>query len=598
MFGRNTATAIVIISLFLGLTGFAQELEENWNDFLHYTKIGRLDLAKGHAQVILNSSPDSVELLALSEQNPQGYTILLKVTESTSDVDLAQLTQKLLNIIEQGRFERRADPKIIIQEIERVTTATTRGQLAAVKRLRNAGEYAIMYMLDEMANTSDKEKIANIVWALPQIGRDAIRPLVAALQTEKVAIKAEIIQALGKIGYPQSLAYLKYIIEKDASAQLRDFAEQSINEIDPAAMKIPSAQLFYRLAENYYYHAQSLSPAEDADIGNIWFWDAENRRLAREAVDKSYFYELMAMRTCEWALKADPGFGKAIGLWIASYCKAEATGTSMPEFFGSGHADAMTYATTAGPEYLHQALARAVKDNNGAVAHSVIESLAKAAGEKSLLYQLGPEQPLAEALSFDDKAVRYSAAIAIAAVGPTQGFPESKLVIENLAQAIVEIADVATENEGLWSGDMANDYAIRAATVMLKLAQTKNTFIDLSAAQAALINATKDARPQIQALSGLVLAHLQSPNAQRAIAAMAIDQTNNIGIRIAAFNSLATSAKFNANLLDNETINSIYNLVSSQQIDPQLRSSAASAFGALNLPSRKVKDLILDQAKS
>jgi hypothetical protein len=71
-----------------------------------------------------------------------------------------------------------------------------------------------------------------------------------------------------------------------------------------------------------------------------------------------------------------------------------------------------------------------------------------------------------------------------------------------------------------------------------------------------------------------------------------------MGVRIAAFDSLAISAKLNANLLDNEMVDAIYSLLSSQEIDPQLRSAAASAYGALNLPSRKVKDLILDQARS
>ncbi|GAJ06956.1 unnamed protein product, partial [marine sediment metagenome] len=50
--------------------------------------------------------------------------------------------------------------------------------------------------------------------------------------------------------------------------------------------------------------------------------------------------------------------------------------------------------------------------------------------------------------------------------------------------------------------------------------------------------------------------------------------------------------------LNNEMIDAIYGLVSSQEVDPELRSAAASAYGALNLPSQKVKDLILDQARS
>jgi hypothetical protein len=53
-----------------------------------------------------------------------------------------------------------------------------------------------------------------------------------------------------------------------------------------------------------------------------------------------------------------------------------------------------------------------------------------------------------------------------------------------------------------------------------------------------------------------------------------------------------------ANLLTEQTVDDIYTLISSNETVPELRSAAAIAFGALNLPSRKVKDLILDQARS
>ena len=598
MYNGKTIAAILAMILLVVSAGFAQTLEEDWNDFLHYIKIGRFDMAEGHAQAVLESDPDPVELLALSEGNPQGYTILLNAIDSTYlPAELVELSSKLLEIIEQGRFTRRADPKIIVEEIKRLSR-TERARLAAVKRLRNAGEYAIPYMLDAMVDNSRKEELPNIIWALPQIGRDAIRPLVAALQTESVVVKAEIIKALGKIRYPQSQAYLKYVIENDDSAELRQLADRSIRQIDPADLKIPSAQLFYGLAENYYYHAPSLAPAEDADFAGIWFWDSAGQRLVRQKVDKSYFNELMAMRACELSLKADAGFGQAIGLWLAAYFKAESANFDMPAYFGPGHADATVYATTAGAEYLHQALARAIKDKNAYVALGVIEALVITAGEKSLLYRIGLAQPLVQALSFNDRAVRYSAAIAIAAAGPKERFAESKLVVENLAQALGQTPEQTSENMGLWNEELANSYALRAAEVMLRLAQTRNPVIDLSSAQGTLINAIKDERPEIQVLSGQILARLDSPDAQRSIAAMALAESNTMDIRISAFNSLAISAKLNANLLDNEIIDAVYSLVSSQEIDPELRSAAASAYGALNLPSRKVKDLILDQARS
>ncbi len=590
MFNRKTIGAILALGLFVVSVSFGATLKENWNDYLHYTKIGRLDLAKGYAQAVLESNPDPLELLSLSEENPRGYAILLRVVDTASDAELVELSKKVLDVIEQGRFIRRADPKIIGEEIRRLSS-TARGRLAAVKRLQNAGEYAIPYMLDAMADKSRKEELPNLIWALPQIGRDAIRPLAAALQTEDVGLKAEIIRALGKIKYPQSLPYLKYIIEKNDSAELSKLAIASIKQIDPGALKAPAAQLFYQLGEDYYNHASSLAPAEDANFANIWFWDPNGRSLVRKEVDRSYFNELMAMRSCEWALKADAGFGRAIGLWLAAYFKAESTGLSMPDYFGTGHADAMTYATTAGPEYLHQALALAIKDKNAHIALCAVEALATTAGEKSLLYRIGPTQPLVQALSFDDKAVRYSAAIAIAAVGPREGFAESKLVVKNLIEALEQ------KDQGQETIDV-NGYAIRAAEAMLKLAQTRNPIINLSAAQSTLIDVTKGNRTEIQVLASQILAHLGSPEAQRAIAAMALTESNSEDIRISAFESLAVSAKLNANLLDDEKIDAIYSLVSSREIDPKLRSAAAAAYGALNLPSQKVKDLILEQAKS
>ena len=598
MFSRKTIPPTLAVILFVVSTGFAQTLEDNWNDFLHFTNIGRFDMAAGHAQAVLDSNPDPVELLALSEANPEGYALLERAIDSAYlPAELVELAKKILGIIEQGRFTRRADPKIIVAEIKRLST-TPRGWRIAVKRLQNAGEYAIPFMLDAIADRSRKEEWPNIIPALPQIGRDAIRPLVAALQTDNVAVKTEIIKALGGISYPQSMPYLKYIIENDESLELRNAATQSIRKIDPAALKVRSAHLFYRLAEKYYYHAQSLAPAEDAAFANIWFWDSAAKRLVREKVDKAYFNELMAMRVCEWALKADPKFGDAIGLWLAAYFKAESANVQMPNYFGQGHAKAFVYATTAGPEYLHQALARAIKDRNAYVALGAVEALALTAGEKSLLYRLGPAQPLVQALSFDDRAVRYSAAIAIAEAGPQRSFPESKLVVRNLAEALGQNPQPPAGNPNVWVPQLAHSYAVRSAGAMLKLAHTRNRVIDLSAARGALISATNDDRPDVQILAGQVLAYLKSPEAQRSIAAMALAETNAMVVRVEAFNSLAVSAKVNANLLDDKTVDAIYSLVSSLEVEPELRSAAATAYGALNLPSRKVKDLILDQAKS
>ncbi len=597
MLNKNTLAMVLVLGIILAAPVFADTLEGNYNDLLHYLKIGRFDLAKGYAQAIADSNPSPVDLFNLAQDNPQGYALLLKAKETSTDPELAKVCGRVVDIIEQGRFILRSDPKVIIEEISRLSS-TSRAQLNAIKRLHDAGEYAIMYMLDALADNNRKSEWPNIASALGQMGKEAIRPLSAALQTDNIGVKAEIIRALGRIGYPQSLPYLKYVAEKDSSAELKALASESIKKIDPVGQKVPSARLFYQLAEEYYYHSESLAPAADANFANIWFWDSGAARLESQRVDKLYFNELMSMRNCEWSLKADESFGHSISLWIAAFFKAESYGIAMPSYFGQGHADAMTYATTAGPEYLHESLARAIKDKDAEVALGAVEALSTTAGESSLFFRIGTTQPLAEALTFDNRAVKYSAAIAVANAGPKRSFPQNKLVVTILADALSQTSENSGDNTPMWSEALADTYALRAAKAMLKVAQTRNQVLDLSNAEKSLIAATKDKRQDIQMLSGQILAYLNSQAAQHAIASMAMLETNSKDIRIAAFGSLAVSGKVNGNKLDDAMVNALYSLVSSKDLDPAMRAAAAASFGALNLPSQKVKNLILDQASS
>jgi len=446
-------------------------------------------------------------------------------------------------------------------------------------------------MLNAMADAERKAEFASITSAMGKIGRDAIRPLVVALKTDDIAIKSEVIGAVGSIGYPQALPYLKYVAEFDGSDELRVLAVEAIKDIDENALNLSAAELFYSLASNYYYQNGSLQVRAGYDFGNVWFWNDVQGRLNREQADLKYFYYMMSMRCCEWAVKADPNIGKAIGLWLAAFYKAEETGVAMPKYFGDKHADAMTYASTAGPEYLHQALKRALMDKDTYVALGAIEALAVNAGEKSLLYRIGTDQPLVNALSFEDTAVRYSAAIAIGQAGPSKDFAESKLIVENLSAAIGE---KGSEELG---AELASTYAMRAMKVMLKLSVERNKVIDLTDGRDALIDVTLSSGDDMKILAGRVLARLDSPAAQRGIAVMAMNEENNMNVMIEGFNSLAISAKINGNILEDNQVNALYSMVSSETIDASLRSAAAGAYGALNLPSAKVKELILDQSK-
>ncbi len=146
--------------------------------------------------------------------------------------------------------------------------------------------------------------------------------------------------------------------------------------------------------------------------------------------------------------------------------------------------------------------------------------------------------------------------------------------------------------------EAAESYSIRAMDTLERLASGGNPQVDLSAALEGLMEMTRSGPPEMQMSAGRVLSSLSSPQAQRALVQMALADSNLSEVRLAAFASLAESAKRNGNLLLSEQVESLYQLVQSRQADAVLREAAAGAFGALNLPSQRVKDLILEQARS
>lgn len=585
MFKVKTFSAILWLVV-MGITVCgAAELVDDWNDFLHYTKIGRYDLAKGYGQAILDSNPDPVTLLNFTVENPQGFEILTRIHQHKPDADLAAVTERVLALIEEGRNVRRADPELIVREVERLGS-TARGKMIATQRLQEAGEYAIPFMLDALVDPQQRDMFADVTETLPKIGQPAIRPLVAALQTENNGLKSEILKALGAIGYPQSLPYLRLVMEGDASDEMRRAAAVAIQNIDPVAQSTAPAELFFGLAEKYYYHHESLTPVSKAGKTNVWFWDTSTRRLAWQPVDSDLFHEVMAMRCCEWALQADPGFGLAIGLWQAGFFKAEATEKPIPEYFGDNHADAYVYGTTAGPVYLLQALARALDDKDTTVALAATEALVATTGAKTIFYPVGAKQPLLSALVYDDAAVRTSAAIAIAQAGPRGQLSESNIVLKNLAAGITE---------GL---EAESDYVVRSLEALLAVTIQRNPAFDLAVAEDALLAATRAPNTDYKVLGCQAIAGVNSSAAQQGITAVALDDRNDLEVRISAFEALATSAKRHGSLLPNMVIRKMYALIASGETETDLRTAAAMAFGALNLPSEHVKDLILDQAKS
>ena len=169
---------------------------------------------------------------------------------------------------------------------------------------------------------------------------------------------------------------------------------------------------------------------------------------------------------------------------------------------------------------------------------------------------------------------------------------------QNLAATLKIEIPRALEHAGtpLMTEQQAADYARRAARLLSDLAISRNPVLDLAPAQSRVLAALNDGRPEIAQAAGNVLAMLDSQPAQTGLATKALDAQTAAPVRVSLFKSLVVSAKFFGNRLGPDKIAQIEQTVAGEK-DPAIRSAAAEARGALNLPADQARALILAQSK-
>ncbi|HVT88375.1 MAG TPA: hypothetical protein VHD56_05950, partial [Tepidisphaeraceae bacterium] len=142
----------------------------------------------------------------------------------------------------------------------------------------------------------------------------------------------------------------------------------------------------------------------------------------------------------------------------------------------------------------------------------------------------------------------------------------------------------------------ATQYATRAGELLLKVGISRGQIYDLAPAKAALLGALSDTRPEIVKLSGQVLGLLNDKDAQAGLLVAAQEDKTAEEVRISLYRSLATNAKFFGNHLEGPQLSDLEKTVA-EGTSLDIRSAAAEARGALNLPADQAKNLIVKQAK-
>jgi len=170
---------------------------------------------------------------------------------------------------------------------------------------------------------------------------------------------------------------------------------------------------------------------------------------------------------------------------------------------------------------------------------------------------------------------------------------EDQLTGPGLAQAMAAARAKAAGGTVLTAKDAA-DWSIRAARCFRMLAVTANAVYDLGGATGSLIAALADARDAVRIAAASALGAFPAPAAQQAIAGLAGDAKASEAVRLAAYAAASESVRVFGNQLTGNQVDAVIAVVGGAG-SLKIREAAAGLLGALDVPSDKIKALILSR---
>ncbi len=159
----------------------------------------------------------------------------------------------------------------------------------------------------------------------------------------------------------------------------------------------------------------------------------------------------------------------------------------------------------------------------------------------------------------------------------------------DLAGAFERVRD--RTGQSVFDPDKAMSMALQATETLRRIAADGRTLYDVGDAEPALIAALARDVEELQTLAASVLALLPAPTAQRAIAHVALDANRAKSLRLAAFASLAESARNHGTLMEEAQVAGLIT-IAREDSDLVIRTAASQALGATNLKANKAGEIV------
>ena len=412
--------------------------EELFDATLFMLKLGKVDLARYYLELLVGQDIEEATLLKMREKHgTAAFLELLRVEElNKAATDLS----KRLQLATRNHVSDPAYFPLVLQKLSQAG----RARQEAIDEIRYIGPKAVPMLLNEI-RVPTVTSHSDATQALVQLDRDAVGPLLGALEADDPVIVTAALEVLGHLaGRTEILFMQRFAFADGVDGNIRAAARSALarhDYQDPARTDRLSGYgasrelnlIATKFLKREYQWEENL---RDDGLRSIWSWDPAAgtliESLTTEHLAGIYFAERLAR---DASLLAPEQREPAITLLAALMTRdIEQAGWNQPVPMGTGTAHDLALA--AGADTCIQTLE--FGRQHQLVAPQVVSLLALASnGSANLLSSGGgSKSAVISALDAPEPRVQYAAATTILSWRPSKPFAGSRRVVEIIARAL------------------------------------------------------------------------------------------------------------------------------------------------------------------
>ena len=407
------------------------EAQQAMDAFIHSVLIGRADLAKSAAEVLLNTNVTPSQAAQIVDTGGFAERFQRALESSRAMPEVSTLATELGKKVDAGRLDLARDPARIDAAVTNLN-GTLRQQTFAMRSLEAAGAYAMPALIRAFTAGASSSQELMAERAILNIGRNAVLPLCESLNGLPAGQQVRVIRVLGELGSKIAAPWIASVANaKGATSDVRQAASEAMSRMGVSSTD--QNALWTSMARSFIVGAEGLLPYPAEMQQPTWRFDGDHG-LMPKMVSTGVYCDIMAQRCALQAMNSDAGNGTALAVYLAAGLRLEAQETATEV---ASPLSPSSLVQAAGPMVGRQVLGLGVEIGDAGLQLQAIRALSKTGGPTTLVS--GSEQnPLIACLDSANRRVRVEAALAVARAMPSTSFPRANAVVPTLAATLRE----------------------------------------------------------------------------------------------------------------------------------------------------------------